>query len=211
MYGSLIHAFVEAIRAFPGREIYGLNVVQVNDSDGQAVINTALPCVAVSLSNSRKPTTFIGGGIYEQLRVTVQVIVDFTNHSSSPDSGEAVKFQNLPYHIRRYVENEVNDPNSCFFHDLREFNGFSAVYEDMKTYTSVAFEKKLSKEVLVYSFVWSVNSLDRKSAGNGTKGSVDFAGIQEVILEDMTMTVEGISEWESIKDGTIVPEEYRTT
>jgi hypothetical protein len=184
MYGTLIQAFIEAIRAFPAKKRYGLNVVQVNDSEAKTVINTALPCAAVALINAKKPTTFIGGGIYENPKVNVQVIVDFVNHSSSADGGVSVKYQNLPYEIRRYVEAEVNRPDSAFFKELRSNHGFSAVYDEMKTYTSQAYEKEIGKQVLVYSFSWVCNMVDPCSTEMET---AELDSIDEVILEDVEL------------------------
>jgi hypothetical protein len=184
MYGSLVWAFVGALRAFPDGVDYGLNVIQVNDSDGGAVVNTGLPCCTVSLVNADSPVTFMGGGVYERLRVYVQVIVDFINHSQSDDGGVAVRFQNLPYEIRRYVECEVGDRESVFFKDLRADYGFSAVYEGLKTYMSVAYEKAMGKQVLVYSMTWAVNVLD---GGGVDDRSVELEGVEDVVLEGVEM------------------------
>lgn len=191
MYGSLTYAFVEAIRAFPAKRMYGLNVIQVNDAEGKTVVNTALPCVTISLLNAKKPTTFIGGGIYENPRINVQVIVDFANHSLSADGGVAVKFQNLAYEIRRYVEQQVSDSNSKFFKELRSLHGFSAVYDEMKTYTSMAWESATKKQVLVYSMTWLVNSLDPCSV---EQIGVELEAIESVVLEDHETGYDGDSE-----------------
>lgn len=163
MYGQLTRAFVNCLRAWPEAKRYNLSVIEANETEGKVIVNTTIPCAAVSTLRTAKPTTFLGGGIYETVIIRTICVVDFTNFSASEDGGAQVRQEDIPHKLSRWIDRQSKDAGNKHFLDLRRNWGFSLIYQGFDTKTSRAEIKNFggdAQTTKTFTFDFLVNVVD---------------------------------------------------
>lgn len=178
MWGDILNSFVTAIRSASFVKEYDLNVCVVRN-DGRDVVNTTLPCVAISMQDNPSPRVFIGGLIEDIIDVQLSIIVDDNNMSLSPDNGFQVKMLNLPHKIRNFIE---ENKQSQYFQELIDKYEFFPLYDGFRTYQTTAAMKDMEKAVFVCEIRYKCRVVDHElyETLNPT------AQLNEVIITDST-------------------------
>lgn len=86
MLGDIIDAFVKSLRKAPVVTKEKIAVRAVTD-DGRGIINTVLPCVAVSVNNSTRADVHIGGLMSRRL-CDIRRFAPFRRIKGSDDYGQ---------------------------------------------------------------------------------------------------------------------------
>ena len=178
MWGDILNAFVETIRSAPFIKDYDLNVCIVRN-DGRDVVNTTIPCVAISMQDNPDPRVFIGGLIEDIIDVQLSIIVDYDNMSLSKDNGFQVKMLNLPHKIRNYIE---QNKQGQYFQDLIDKYEFFPLYDGFRTYQTVASMKSMEKSVFVYEIRYKCRVVDKELHNDMNP----VQQLEEILLTDST-------------------------
>ena len=178
MWGDILNAFVETIRSAPFIKEYDLNVCIVRN-DGRDVVNTTLPCVAVSMQDNPSPRVFIGGLIEDIIDVQLSIIVEYNNMSLSADNGFQVKMLNMPHKIRNFIE---ENKQSKYFQNLVDKHEFFPLYDGFRTYQTTASMKNMEKAVFVCEIRYKCRVADKhlNEITNPTQN------LQEITITDST-------------------------
>ena len=158
MFGDILSAFVNAIRKAPFTKEYDLNVCLVRN-DGRDIVNTTLPCVAVSMQDNPNPRIFIGGLIEDIVDIQLSVIANYDNMGLSPDNNHQIKMLNLPHKVRNYIE-EIKQ--SKYFKSLIHDFEFFPLYDGFRTYQSVASMNAMEKIVFVCEIKYKCRIVDKR-------------------------------------------------
>lgn len=130
MIGSITKALIEAFRASELVAQENISVV-IEDDNGEGVVNTALPAIAISVKNSETGSgQFIGGMIQNQYRVQVAVITALDNIAASPDEEHQYDQLDLAYKVMLYL---YRVQHTEFFKNLMEGFDFALAYHGTET------------------------------------------------------------------------------
>lgn len=103
MLGDIIDAFVKSLRKAPVVTKEKIAVRAVTD-DGRGIINTVLPCVAVSVNNSTRADVHIGGLIMDKVAISFSIIANFNDQTAASFNEQQRKTLNLAMQVRSYIE-----------------------------------------------------------------------------------------------------------
>lgn len=157
MLGDIINAFVESLRKAPFTKESRLAVRAVPD-DGRSIINTTLPCVAVSVMDSVHADVHIGGLIMDKVEVVFSVISNFNDQTAASFNEQQRKTLNLPMQIRNYIEKTKGGAD---FSELIAKYNFYPLYKGFRTYRTEAFHKDIATSVFVSELRYEVRIVDR--------------------------------------------------
>lgn len=130
MDGKVNQAFVNALRSFDLVKNENMGIV-IAGEDGEVIINTALPAIAVHTrgldSNSG---TYIGGTFQQGYSIDVCVIINLDNFSASPDNYFQYNQMDLAYRLANLLNKYEYIP---FFDELRKEHDFSMVLNGIRS------------------------------------------------------------------------------
>lgn len=166
MVGTVTYAIVEALRTAGFVDAENVSVVAAND-DGQGVVNTALPALAVNIQRTEEDgQQYIGGMIQNDYLLQVSCIINFDNAAFSPDDDTQKENLNLGYRVMRYLaacdrgyyrDSLGNAVNITLFDELKQNYDFHLQYRGLETYQTRAFSRDVGEqEVMVERVMFRV-------------------------------------------------------
>lgn len=130
MIGSITKALIESLRASELVSNENISVV-IEDDNGEGIVNTALPAIAISVKNSETGSgQFIGGMLQNQYRIQLAVITALDNIAGSPDEDHQYEQLDLAYKVMLYL---YKVQHSEFFKKLMEGFDFALAYRGTET------------------------------------------------------------------------------
>lgn len=157
MLGDIIDAFIKSLRKAPV-VVNDKVAVRVVTDDGRGIINTTLPCVAVSVNNSPNANVHIGGLIMDKVEISFSIIANFNDQTAASFNEQQKKTLNLAMKIRSYIEQ--NKQGSDFTELIQKYN-FYPMYRGFRTYTTQAFDKEIGTSVSVVELQYETRVVDR--------------------------------------------------
>ena len=177
MIGSLTKCIAEFLRNTEVVKGNNIPVYTANTVEGRFTVNTSLPAVLVTVAPSENPTVFISGNILDSIIIHIRYMDDLLNYTMSEDDGIYEERRNWAYLLRDEL---WNGKQSSYFKQFMNVNGLNIMYKGMSTYTQVGVLENLSKDIDVFSFIFSCNLF-----------SDQLSIFPTVPLEEFFITLEG--------------------
>ena len=177
MIGSLTKCIAEFLRNTEVVKENNIPVYTANTVEGRFTVNTSLPAVLVTVAPSENPTVFISGNILDSIIIHIRYMDDLLNYTMSEDDGIYEERRNWAYLLRDEL---WNGKQSSYFKQFMNVNGLNIMYKGMSTYTQVGVLENLSKDIDVFSFIFSCNLF-----------SDQLSIFPTVPLEEFFITLEG--------------------
>ena len=177
MIGSLTKCIAEFIRNTEVVKENSIPVYTANTVEGRFTVNTSLPAILVTVAPSENPTVFISGNILDSIIIHIRYMDDLLNYTMSEDDGIYEERRNWAYLLRDEL---WNGKQSSYFKQFMNVNGLNIMYKGMSTYTQVGVLENLSKDIDVFSFIFSCNLF-----------SDQLSNFPTVPLEEFFITLEG--------------------
>lgn len=154
MIGSLTKTIAEFIRNTEIVKENSIPVYTANTVEGRFTVNTSLPAILVTIAPSEDPTVFISGKILDRINIHIRYMDDLLNYTMSEDDGMYEQRRDWPYRLRDEL---WNNKQGSYFKQFMNVNGLNIMYKGMTTYTQVGVLENLSKDIDVFSFIFSCN------------------------------------------------------
>lgn len=154
MIGSLTKCIAEFLRSTEVVKNNNIPVYTANTVEGRFTVNTSLPAILVTVAPSENPTVFISGNILDSIIIHIRYMDDLLNYTMSEDDGIYEERRNWAYLLRDEL---WNGKQSSYFKQFMNVNGLNIMYKGMSTYTQVGVLENLSKDIDVFSFIFSCN------------------------------------------------------
>lgn len=177
MIGSLTKCIAEFLRNTEVVKENSIPVYTANTVEGRFTVNTSLPAILVTVAPSENPTVFISGNILDSIIIHIRYMDDLLNYTMSEDDGIYEERRNWAYLLRDEL---WNGKQSSYFKQFMNVNGLNIMYKGMSTYTQVGVLENLSKDIDVFSFIFSCNLF-----------SDQLSIFPTVPLEEFFITLEG--------------------
>lgn len=177
MIGSLTKCIAEFLRNTEVVKENNIPVYTANTVEGRFTVNTSLPAILVTVAPSENPTVFISGNILDSIIIHIRYMDDLLNYTMSEDDGIYEERRNWAYLLRDEL---WNGKQSSYFKQFMNVNGLNIMYKGMSTYTQVGVLENLSKDIDVFSFIFSCNLF-----------SDQLLNFPTVPLEEFFITLEG--------------------
>jgi hypothetical protein len=177
MIGSLTKCIAEFLRNTEVVKENNIPVYTANTVEGRFTVNTSLPAVLVTVAPSENPAVFISGNILDSIIIHIRYMDDLLNYTMSEDDGIYEERRNWAYLLRDEL---WNGKQSSYFRQFMNVNGLNVMYKGMSTYTQVGVLENLSKDIDVFSFIFSCNLFSGQLSNSPT-----------VPLEEFFITLEG--------------------
>ena len=177
MIGSLTKCIAEFLRNTEVVKENSIPVYTANTVEGRFTVNTSLPAILVTVAPSENPTVFISGNILDSIIIHIRYMDDLLNYTMSEDDGIYEERRNWAYLLRDEL---WNGKQSSYFKQFMNVNGLNIMYKGMSTYTQVGVLENLSKDIDVFSFIFSCNLF-----------SDQLSIFPTVPLEEFFITMEG--------------------
>ena len=177
MIGSLTKCIAEFLRNTVVVKENSIPVYTANTVEGRFTVNTSLPAILVTVAPSENPTVFISGNILDSIIIHIRYMDDLLNYTMSEDDGIYEERRNWAYLLRDEL---WNGKQSSYFKQFMNVNGLNIMYKGMSTYTHVGVLENLSKDIDVFSFIFSCNLF-----------SDQLSNFPTVPLEEFFITLEG--------------------
>lgn len=177
MIGSLTKCIAEFLRNTEVVKENNIPVYTANTVEGRFTVNTSLPAILVTVAPSENPTVFISGNILDSIIIHIRYMDDLLNYTMSEDDGIYEERRNWAYLLRDEL---WNGKQSSYFKQFMNVNGLNIMYKGMSTYTQVGVLENLSKDIDVFSFIFSCNLF-----------SDQLPNFPTVPLEEFFITLEG--------------------
>lgn len=177
MIGSLTKCIAEFLRNTEVVKENNIPVYTANTVEGRFAVNTSLPAILVTVAPSENPTVFISGNILDSIIIHIRYMDDLLNYTMSEDDGIYEERRNWAYLLRDEL---WNGKQSSYFKQFMNVNGLNIMYKGMSTYTQVGVLENLSKDIDVFSFIFSCNLF-----------SDQLSIFPTVPLEEFFITLEG--------------------
>ena len=177
MIGSLTKCIAEFLRNTEVVKENSIPVYTANTVEGRFTVNTSLPAILVTVAPSENPTVFISGNILDSIIIHIRYMDDLLNYTMSEDDGIYEERRNWAYLLRDEL---WNGKQSSYFKQFMNVNGLNIMYKGMSTYTQVGVLENLSKDIDVFSFIFSCNLF-----------SDQLSNFPTVSLEEFFITLEG--------------------
>lgn len=177
MIGSLTKCIAEFLRNTEVVKENNIPVYTANTVEGRFTVNTSLPAILVTVAPSENPTVFISGNILDSIIIHIRYMDDLLNYTMSEDDGIYEERRNWAYLLRDEL---WNGKQSSYFKQFMNVNGLNIMYKGMSTYTQVGILENLSKDIDVFSFIFSCNLF-----------SDQLSNFPTVPLEEFFITLEG--------------------
>lgn len=177
MIGSLTKCIAEFLRNTEVVKENSIPVYTANTVEGRFTVNTSLPAILVTVAPSENPTVFISGNILDSIIIHIRYMDDLLNYTMSEDDGIYEERRNWAYLLRDEL---WNGKQSSYFKQFMNVNGLNIMYKGMSTYTQVGVLENLSKDIDVFSFIFSCNLF-----------SDQLSNFPTVPLEEFFITLEG--------------------
>lgn len=177
MIGSLTKCIAEFLRNTEVVKENNIPVYTANTVEGRFTVNTSLPAILVTVAPSENPIVFISGNILDSIIIHIRYMDDLLNYTMSEDDGIYEERRNWAYLLRDEL---WNGKQSSYFKQFMNVNGLNIMYKGMSTYTQVGVLENLSKDIDVFSFIFSCNLF-----------SDQLSNFPTVPLEEFFITLEG--------------------
>ena len=177
MIGSLTKCIAEFLRNTEVVKENNIPVYTANTVEGRFTVNTSLPAILVTVAPSENPTVFISGNILDSIIIHIRYMDDLLNYTMSEDDGIYEERRNWAYLLRDEL---WNGKQSSYFKQFMNVNGLNIMYKGMSTYTQVGVLENLSKDIDVFSFIFSCNLF-----------SDQLSNFPTVPLEEFFITLQG--------------------
>ena len=177
MIGSLTKTIAEFLRNTEIVKENSIPVYTANTVEGRFTVNTSLPAILVTVAPSEDPIVFISGKILDRINIHIRYMDDLLNYTMSEDDGIYEQRRDYPYRLRDEL---WNNKQGSYFKQFMNVNGLNIMYKGMTTYTQVGVLENLSKDIDVFSFIFSCNLF-----------SDQLSSFPTVPLEEFFITLEG--------------------
>lgn len=177
MIGSLTKTIAEFLRNTEIVKENSIPVYTANTVEGRFTVNTSLPAILVTVAPSEDPIVFISGKILDRINIHIRYMDDLLNYTMSEDDGIYEQRRDYPYRLRDEL---WNNKQGSYFKQFMNVNGLNIMYKGMTTYTQVGVLENLSKDIDVFSFIFSCNLF-----------SDQLSNFPTVPLEEFFITLEG--------------------
>lgn len=154
MIGSLTKCIAEFLRSTEVVKDNNIPVYTANTVEGRFTVNTSLPAILITVAPSEDPTVFISGNILDSINIHIRYMDDLLNYTMSEDDGIYEDRRDWAYQLRDEL---WNNKQSTYFKQFMNVNGLNIMYKGMSTYTQVGVLENLSKDIDVFSFIFSCN------------------------------------------------------
>lgn len=154
MIGSLTKCMAEFLRSTEVVKNNNIPVYTANTVEGRFTVNTSLPAILITVAPSEDPTVFISGNILDSINIHIRYMDDLLNYTMSEDDGIYEDRRDWAYQLRDEL---WNNKQSTYFKQFMNVNGLNIMYKGMSTYTQVGVLENLSKDIDVFSFIFSCN------------------------------------------------------
>ena len=154
MIGSLTKCIAEFLRSTEVVKNNNIPVYTANTVEGRFTVNTSLPAILITVAPSEDPTVFISGNILDSINIHIRYMDDLLNYTMSEDDGIYEDRRDWAYQLRDEL---WNNKQSTYFKQFMNVNGLNIMYKGMSTYTQVGVLENLSKDIDVFSFIFSCN------------------------------------------------------
>ena len=154
MIGALTKTIAEFLRNTEIVKENSIPVYTANTVEGRFTVNTSLPAILVTVAPSEYPTVFISGNILDRINIHIRYMDDLLNYTMSEDDGMYEQRRDYPYRLRDEI---WNNKQGSYFKQFMNVNGLNIMYKGMTTYTQVGVLENLSKDIDVFSFIFSCN------------------------------------------------------
>lgn len=154
MIGSLTKCIAEFLRSTEVVKDNNIPVYTANTVEGRFTVNTSLPAILITVAPSENPTVFISGNILDSINIHIRYMDDLLNYTMSEDDGIYEDRRDWAYLLRDEL---WNNKQSTYFKQFMNVNGLNIMYKGMSTYTQVGVLENLSKDIDVFSFIFSCN------------------------------------------------------
>lgn len=154
MIGSLTKCMAEFLRSTEVVKDNNIPVYTANTVEGRFTVNTSLPAILITVAPSENPTVFISGNILDSINIHIRYMDDLLNYTMSEDDGIYEDRRDWAYQLRDEL---WNNKQSTYFKQFMNVNGLNIMYKGMSTYTQVGVLENLSKDIDVFSFIFSCN------------------------------------------------------
>lgn len=154
MIGSLTKCIAEFLRSTEVVKENNIPVYTANTVEGRFTVNTLLPAILITVAPSEDPTVFISGNILDSINIHIRYMDDLLNYTMSEDDGIYEDRRDWAYQLRDEL---WNNKQSTYFKQFMNVNGLNIMYKGMTTYTQVGVLENLSKDIDVFSFIFSCN------------------------------------------------------
>ena len=154
MIGSLTKCIAEFLRSTDVVKNNNIPVYTANTVEGRFTVNTSLPAILITVAPSENPTVFISGNILDSINIHIRYMDDLLNYTMSEDDGIYEDRRDWAYQLRDEL---WNNKQSTYFKQFMNVNGLNIMYKGMTTYTQVGVLENLSKDIDVFSFIFSCN------------------------------------------------------
>lgn len=181
MIGSLTKCIAEFLRSTEVVKNNNIPVYTANTVEGRFTVNTSLPAILITVAPSENPTVFISGNILDSINIHIRYMDDLLNYTMSEDDGIYEDRRDWAYQLRDEL---WNNKQSTYFKQFMNVNGLNIMYKGMSTYTQVGVLENLSKDIDVFSFIFSCNLFSDR-----------LSNFPTVPLEEFFITLEG-AHWE---------------
>lgn len=177
MIGSLTKCIAEFLRSTEVVKENNIPVYTANTVEGRFTVNTSLPAILITVAPSEDPTVFISGNILDSINIHIRYMDDLLNYTMSEDDGIYEDRRDWAYQLRDEL---WNNKQSTYFKQFMNVNGLNIMYKGMTTYAQVGVLENLSKDIDVFSFIFSCNLF-----------SDQLSNFPTVPLEEFFITLEG--------------------
>lgn len=177
MIGSLTKCMAEFLRSTEVVKNNNIPVYTANTVEGRFTVNTSLPAILITVAPSENPTVFISGNILDSINIHIRYMDDLLNYTMSEDDGIYEDRRDWAYQLRDEL---WNNKQSTYFKQFMNVNGLNIMYKGMSTYTQVGVLENLSKDIDVFSFIFSCNLFSDR-----------LSNFPTVPLEEFFITLEG--------------------
>ena len=177
MIGSLTKCIAEFLRSTEVVKNNNIPVYTANTVEGRFTVNTSLPAILITVAPSEDPTVFISGNILDSINIHIRYMDDLLNYTMSEDDGIYEDRRDWAYQLRDEL---WNNKQSTYFKQFMNVNGLNIMYKGMSTYTQVGVLENLSKDIDVFSFIFSCNLF-----------SDQLSSFPTVPLQDFFITLQG--------------------
>ncbi len=154
MIGSLTKCIAEFLRSTEAVKDNNIPVYTANTVEGRFTVNTSLPAILITVAPSEDPTVFISGNILDSINIHIRYMDDLLNYTMSEDDGIYEDRRDWAYQLRDEL---WNNRQSTYFKQFMNVNGLNIMYKGMSTYTQVGVLENLSRDIDVFSFIFSCN------------------------------------------------------
>lgn len=166
MLGTLQTTWINALRNAPVVQKNNINIVLAPDTIGIGVVNTPLPAIAIQITADKDSKIMIGGLIMDHFELQLAILMDFDNYSATKDNNIQENKINIPFEIRKWIE---NNKNGKYFKDLIDKYDFNATYRGLQPFKTVAKLSKLDKSIDVFNLIYDCTIV--------AKDESDFCGL----------------------------------